>query len=954
MNSTTLLKATEYGLLDNNIESEVKFSPQLIINNAKEGLKVLTQIKSELLSCTEFFFSVAFITTSGVTVLLEQLKELEEKKIPGKILTSNYLTFSEPKALEKLQSFNNIEVKVYEEEAFHIKGYLFKHEDYLSLLVGSSNLTQTALSLNKEWNLKLSGKEDGALLKNIEKDFYKLWNDAVELTPSWLNQYSEKYYKIKKLRNQIKNFDINSLSLKPNSMQMKAVEALKDLRNQGKNKAILISATGTGKTYLSAFDVRNAKPKRLLFLAHREQLLNQAEESFKTVLGPEINTGILSGKVKNFTADYLFSTMTMMAKPDIFKQFKEDEFDYIIIDEAHRSASISYQKIINYFKPKFLFGMTATPSRTDTKDVLSIFDNNIALKINLQQAMESNLLCPFHYFGIAEIKIDGEIVNDNTDINKLSSDERVKNIIEKIEFYGFSGCRAKGLIFCSRNKEAHDLSEKFNKRGYKTIALSGQNTQQEREEAIARLEQNENNQNALDYIFTVDIFNEGVDIPSVNQIIMLRPTQSAVIFIQQIGRGLRKWDDKDFVVILDFIGNYENNYYIPMALSSDKTFNKETIRKTVSDGSAFLPGCSTIEFDQISKHQIYKAIDNCKISGIKSVKDAYKLLKTEIAHIPNFKEFERNAEISMDIVIDNFDSYYNLVKKCEKEKNPYNLSENELNALNFISKKIGKGKHFQSIALLYDLIEYDENNVAESKIKYETSSIKTAYKVLSHQYNTIPKTKNSVALHKMCILAEKVDNYIVPSTNLKSYMKNPTFIKCVKEILEWAKEQYNEKYINKYKNTNLTLFAKYSYEEVCKALNWERDQSSVMNGYMYDKKTNTLPVFINYEKEEDAINYQDHFITNSVIVAMSKKNRKIGSKDWKYIYHSKEIGTKIYLFVRKNKAKTNSKDFYFLGEIHPIDEAEEVIIDNTPAFKIKYRLENPVRKDIYEYFTIAE
>lgn len=953
-NINTILKATEYGIINDKIEANLNFTPQLIVNDNTQGLKVLNQLNEELNTCSEFYFSVAFITYSGINILLEKLKELEENNIPGKIITSNYLTFSDPKALERLKKFKNIDIRIYEKEPFHIKGYLFNHKDYLSLFVGSSNLTQQALLSNKEWNLKLSGIEDGSLLKEINNEFKALWQEASPLTPSWLEEYKKKYNKVKQLRKNITSFDIKTTTLEPNLMQKKAVKALSEIREQGKDKAILISATGTGKTYLSAFDVKAANPQKLLFLAHREQLLVQAEESFKTVLGAEINTGFLSGKKKNYNCDYLFATMTMMAKKEVYSLFNPKEFDYIIIDEAHRSGSDSYQNIINYFKPKFLFGMTATPKRGDDKDVLSYFDHNIALKINLQEAMESNLLCPFHYFGISEITIDGEIVNDNTDINKLSCDERVKNIIEKINFYGYSGERVKGLIFCSRNKEAKELSDKFNQIGYKTTSLSGANSQEEREIAIARLEEEERSETSLDYIFTVDIFNEGVDIPSVNQIIMLRPTQSAVIFIQQLGRGLRKWEDKEFVVVLDFIGNYENNYYIPMALSSDKSFNREAIRKTVSDGSAFLPGCSTIEFDKISKHQIYQAIDNSKLGGIRNIKEAYKDLKLELAHIPTFKEFVRSANISLDIVIDKFDSYYNLVKECEKELSPYTLSENELFALNFITKKIGKGKHFQSIELLENLTNFDNDKVAQSKIKYETKPIKTAYKILAHEYNTIPKSPKSYKQHQACILAEKSENYITPTQNLKMYLQNPTFKKCVEEIIEYAKDQYKEKYINRYKKTNLSLFKQYSYEEVCKALNWERDQSAVMNGYMYDKKTNTLPVFINYEKEEEAINYQDHFISNNTLIAISKKSRKIGCKDWQYIYKSKERNTKIYLFVRKNKATTNSKDFYFLGEIHPIGEAEEIIIDNTPAFEIKYQLENPVREDIYEYFTIAE
>lgn len=961
-NSNVLLKATEYGLINKEIKSDIGFSPTLIINDYKRGLKVSEQIKRELNKCKNFFFSVAFVTEGGITVLLETLKYLEEKNIQGQILTSNYLNFSQPKALKRLTEFSNLRVKVYEKNAFHIKGYYFDHESYSSVLIGSSNLTQSALLSNKEWNLKLSGEENGALINNVKKEFDSLWKNSSNITNEWLKQYNEIYSKTKKLRNELTSIDIRTRAIEPNSMQQRAVNSLIKLRENEQKKAILVSATGTGKTYLSAFDVKNFNPNKVLFLAHREQLLSQAEESYKVVLGSEINTGFLSGKHKDYKSDFLFSTMTMMAKEvakdNEIRKFNEDSFDYIIIDEAHRAASESYKKIIDFFKPKFLFGMTATPSRTDAKDVLPIFDRNIALTIDLQQAMENDLLCPFHYFGISEIKVDGKIIDEKTSLKDLSSEERVKNIIDKINFYGYSGNRVKGLIFCSRIEEAKTLSRTFNQKGYQTISLSGEDSIPKRLEAINRLEQEQRNEDSLDYIFTVDVFNEGVDIPSVNQIILLRPTKSAVIFIQQLGRGLRKYNNKEYVVVLDFIGNYENNYCIPMALSSDKSFNREIIRKTVTDGSSFLPGCSTIDFDEVSKHQIYNAIDNSKLSTKKNIKEEYSLIKSILAHIPTFEEFNTHSKISFNLVIENYGSYYQMLKECEKQNTPYNLNENELNSLNYLTKKLARGKDLHSLELYNHLITTPYDTLNEESIIYQTSSNKIATKVLSHEYNIVQKSKNSLKVHNDCKLIIEENNKFRITDQFISYLKNPTYITCALELISYATEQHKLYYSEKYKNTNLTLFQQYSYEEVCKALNWEKDCSAVIGGYKYDKKTNTLPVFINYEKDDDAIKYHDKFESKNSIIASSKKTRPIGtSQDWKNIYQSKENGTKIYLFVRKNKATNNSKDFYFLGEITPIGNAIPISTDNTnrlDGFQIRYKIETPVRDDIYDYFTIAE
>ena len=259
-----------------------------------------------------------------------------------------------------------------------------------------------------------------------------------------------------------------------------------------------------------------------------------------------------------------------------------------------------HTKIINYFKPKFLLGMTATPERTDGADIFKIFNYNIAYEIRLNQALSEEMLCPFHYYGVTDLTINNEEVNDLTEFNLLTAKERVNRIIEAAEKYGCDDGNVRGLVFCSRNEIASKLSNLFNENGYKTFALCGKSSEEERRNAIDLLESN-NNDEKLDYIFTVDIFNEGIDIPKVNQIIMLRPTQSAIIFVQQLGRGLRKNKFKNYLTVIDFIGNYDNNYLVPIALYGDTSYNKDNLRKMISNGSNFIPGCSTVNFDFVSK-----------------------------------------------------------------------------------------------------------------------------------------------------------------------------------------------------------------------------------------------------------------------------------------------------------------------------------------------------------------
>ncbi|HIV22596.1 MAG TPA: DEAD/DEAH box helicase family protein, partial [Candidatus Merdiplasma excrementigallinarum] len=470
--------------LDRTYPSNLAYKPQFISNNYKAGRKVLSSIEDELLSCGEFFICVAFITMGGVTPLLQTLKELERRGIPGKILTTDYQNFSEPRALRKLAELNNITLKMYRTkdagEDFHTKGYIFKNEEFYRMIVGSSNLTLNALTKNREWNTKVVSTERGEYAADLITEFTELWNsESAADFDDFIDEYTLNYRIIRKQRKIAKKARIPSLEqykLQPNSMQLGFISNLEKIREAGETKALLISATGTGKTYASAFALREENIKKVLFLVHREQIARQAIVSYKKVFGNTRTFGLLSGNSKEYATDYLFSTMQMMAKQEILTKFRRDEFDTIIIDEAHRIGAVSYQNIMQYFTPTFWLGMTASPERTDAFDVYEAFDHNIAYEIRLQQALEENLLCPFHYFGITDLQIDGETVNEETglrDFNKLTSDERVSYVLQQIEYYGYSGRSPKGLIFCSSKKEAEVLSRKFNERGYRTMALTG-------------------------------------------------------------------------------------------------------------------------------------------------------------------------------------------------------------------------------------------------------------------------------------------------------------------------------------------------------------------------------------------------------------------------------------------------------------------------------------------------
>lgn len=941
-------------LIDNKINSLPDLQPQIIYNDYNSGSNLLVELLQELQTCKRFYFAIAFITQSGLICLKECLKLLQEKNITGDILTTDYLYFNQPKALQELQQYPNLNIRIYTKENFHIKGYIFEQNDYYTLIVGSNNLTQTALKANKEWSLKINSLANGALINNTLSQFQQMWQESLPLTDIWLKQYATKYHSLQKLKRQFATAqeNISTNDIAPNKMQQEALTALAKLQQDNKHKALLISATGTGKTYLSAFAVKKANPKRLLFLAHREQILKQACKTFAKII-PDIQYGILSANHKDFHKPYLFATINMLNKEENLTQFTPTHFDYIIIDETHRAGANSYLKILNYFQPQFLLGMTATPERTDGFDIYQLFDHNIAYEIRLNQAMQENLLCPFHYFGITDITVNNQEINDNSTFNDLTTDARVTHIINQSQYYGFSGERLRGLIFCSQIEEAQILSQKFNERGFNTIALSGKDSQETRTNAIHKLEQKERS-TGLDYIFTVDIMNEGIDIPAINQIIMLRPTKSAIIFVQQLGRGLRKYPQKDYVVILDFIGNYQNNFMIPIALSGDTSYNKDNIRHYVAEGNRFIFGSSTIHFDKIARQKIYQAIDSAKLSDTALLKNEYLQLKQKLGKIPSIFDFSQFGSIDILKFLDKFKTYHNFLQKYDKDYTiRFNTIQEEI--LYFISYRFAKGKRIHELLALKLLLKntshllMDIEQVLTTKYHQEfTEQIKVS---LIRNLTNLFTISNEQAKFSNCIFIKESDNDYIISDIFKSVLQDEKFYFQINEILDFALKRYQKYYQNKYKDTNLVLYQKYTYEEVCYLLNWpQKINPNAMAGYFYEKTTHTLPVFINYiAPDKKRVDYTNEFLSNTLITAYSKSNRKLDSSDAKHIYNANEEQNKLYLFVRKPSEDKEAKEFYFLGEITAQGKPEFAPKYN--GFKILYKLDTPVRADIFDYLT---
>ncbi len=962
-NADLVAYGAAHALIDGSGHEIPQHAPRLITNDYRQGRKILASIRSELEKCSSFSFSVAFITDGAVTSLLETLQTLESHGVPGRILTTDYLSFSDPKALVRLAQFSNIEVRMYrtngipDRHGFHTKGYLFERPDGISrALVGSANMTSSALCVNTEWNVEFSSLEEGSLWNEISNEFESLWAIAEPLD-GVLSSYKAIYDEHKRTLSQQSIIPVTQIKLQPNSMQAAFTSNLEALVNDGEKRALLISATGTGKTYASAFAIRHLKRGRVLFLAHREQILKQAMTSYEQVWGAGQTFGLLSGNSHDRNADCLFATMQTMAKQDTLTSFDTNDFDIIVIDEVHRAGAKSYQKILGYFMPRLFLGMTASPDRPDGFDIYKLFDNNIAYELRLQRALEEDLLCPFHYFGITDLIIDGEAVDETTDFARLTSDARVEHIISKAQFYGHSGSRVKGLIFCRTNEEARELSRKLNMRGFSAEALSGKNSQEERQNAANRLAANSETpyySNRLDYILTVDIFNEGIDIPEVNQVIMLRPTESPIVFVQQLGRGLRKANHKEYVTVIDFIGNYQNNFMIPVALSGDRSYNKDAIREYVLEGDRVIPGCSTVHFDEVSKERIFASIDNVSV-GLKLLKEQYLALKHKLGRVPRMVDFDLHGEIDPLLFVKKKKSYYRFMSSFDPEAVAA-LSKEEHLVLEFISRYCANGMRPHELLALREAIKGGDctQEALREQLSYfhillDDADYQSACRVLDKSFVNSPSDKRN---YDSIDLIEFDTGKAILGSSTRIMLANRVFADALNDIIAFGLSRFEERYRGSHEG--LMLYQKYSRKDVCRLLNWERDDSATLYGYRI--KYGTCPIFVTYEKKEDissTTQYADGFDSPEVFSWMTRSRLTLDSPEVKKIVNADAQGTSIYLFVKKSDDE--GTDFHYLGKAHPIMWAETTISDDkgnaVPIVNFKLKLETPVRESTYDYFS---
>lgn len=931
------------------------YDPKLIINDVKKKEYLLNVLHEEMETCTSFFFSVAFLTQDGLASLKTQLHDLNKRGVKGRILTSVYLAFNHPNVFKDLLRIPNVEVRISKKDGFHSKGYLFKQPHYHSFIVGSSNLTMAALKVNYEWNVRLTSYDHGQMIQTIYDHMDEEWFEAEPLTGRWIEQYQKTYTPQFRWTKQPADEIGEKVSpyITPNAMQKAALRNLAHLRARNESKGIVVSATGTGKTYLSALDVDQAKPDRVLFVVHREQILNKAKEDYKRILGgKESDYGILSGSRKEGDARYIFATVQTLSKTHILEQFEKEHFDYILIDEVHKAGAHSYHRVIEYFKPDFLLGMTATPERTDGFNIFELFDYNLAYEIRLQEALEADLLCPFHYFGITDFEKEGNLISEKTSINDLVEDERVDYIIEKINYYGSHGNQPKGLIFCSGKKEAERLSDQFNQRRIASTYLSGEHSLLEREQEVQQLENG-----VLQYIFTIDIFNEGIDIPKINQVVMLRHTQSNIIFVQQLGRGLRKHPSKEYVTVIDFIGNYKNNYMIPMALSGDVTRNKNNLRKDTYD-TGFISGVSSINFEEVAKKKIFESINTAKLDSKTELKKEFDLLRNRLGRVPFLKDFQVHQTLDPYVLANFKKSYYDFLVSIKKHSET--LTESQQIYLMMASRELLTGMRKQELLVLKEYLSDSKRTLNQGDLKrlfrqndslYDKQTVESVIATLDLSFFRGIEMK----AYKNHQFISKSKDEIVLSSSLQEALKTSYFKRLFEDIIVTGlmkSADYNH-------SVPLTRYKKYKRKDVLRLLNWKQ-QIIPQNIGGYKADDGEFVIFITLQKGENfegaQMAYEDELLDNSTLKWFTKSPRTMNSPEIKKLQNPSEWTTRVFI----KKSDDEGTDFYYLGEVKPVQESirelKKPIKDGTERSVVEMELKftQPIKSTLYRYLTLNE
>jgi len=946
----------QYGYVGIDVEYDGPrhYVPRMVLN--QDGGTIEHVLLAELDKSASFTFSVAFVSPGAIAQLKQRLVDYAGT---GRIITSDFLGFNQPRAFAELlhlAEHAGIDVRRHTAKGFHPKGYIFDRGRSVTAMIGSSNLTSSALSQNHEWNLMVSAATESDLAAQLRRLVDEQVASSVPLTQEWIDEYAATYVAPQRRSRPAQAPDGEPApgTVEPNAMQQDALLALDLARAEGASRAIVISATGTGKTILSALDVRAANPARLLFVVHREQILDRTIDEFRRTLGGNPDDyGKLTGQVKQQDRRYVFATIQTLSQPAVLSTIDPRAFDYVIVDEAHRAGAQTYQRVIAYLEPSFLLGMTATPERTDAFNVFELFHYVVPYEIRLSHALEAEMLAPFHYYGIADVTYDdGSTTTPGTDLRRLITPERIEHLLQALDVYGQAGVAPRGLIFCSRKEEARALSAALNGhllrgRPLRTVALTGDDAVGARERAVDELEAGR-----LDYILTVDVFNEGIDIPSVNQVVMLRQTQSAIVFVQQLGRGLRRAEGKDHLVVIDVIGNYANNFLIPVALFGDESLNRESLRERLNEtvDAGALPGLSSVSFDEVSRARILASIVSTKLDSMSNLKTALVAMSNRVGGVPALWDFYRFESVDPVLLATKKEHYPALVQSLLRED--HGLGDDASRALSLLSHEVLAAKRLHELVLVELLVERDvvtSDEIAQRFVERGLASDDLHVRTTIDTVTLRGYSQSDVTRYRAPI-AEEADGLVrLTSSFVRDLGRSRTLRSAVDDLLRTGLALTRARY----ESTSLfTPGMQYSRRDAARIVGWPRSTASTVYGYKTDEALGVCTIFVTLHKANDVdarTAYADELLDPSSMRWFSKNNRNLRSKDVRPIVDGRVM---LHVFVQKDDAE--GPEHYYLGQATAHDAVETTMPGSggmllpVVAMTLKFRI--PVRQGLFDYF----
>lgn len=892
---------------------KAKHSTSVKFTSNRSAIRFIDQLHDLLHTPTYsiFDFSVSFIKIAGLNEIYDSLVTfLDNPNHTGRLLTTTYQFFTDPESLIKLYNLSlshpNFTVRIdmggSEHRGFHTKGYVFRNDIQSAYLIGSTNLTKQALTLNEEWNLLVT-RENDSQLAHIMHEFNYLWNQSKEVDLPLIDNY-QKYYKSNVVRDYHQEFISTLQPLTQNAMQKEALQQLELTRLRGGKRALVVSATGSGKTYLAAFDVQqlsNPKVRKVLFIVHRDKIRFDALYTFRQVFHDDYTYGFFDGKKKDFEVDFLFASNIALSQH--LSLFESTLFDYIVIDEAHHAGAETIRKIIDHFNPRFLLGLTATPHRMDGTDVFQLFDNNLPYVLSLREAIRDNLIVPFHYYGIKdEANYEVKDIQNQFDHTEIVS--RAQNLDTNIKKHLVLTEKLRAIGFCRTVKEAEDMAIIMQQFGYQCTSMTADTPYIIRKSAFDSIESDTTG--SLNIIFTVDLLNEGVDIPSINAVFFLRPTDSHVVFTQQLGRGLRKYPGKEYLTVLDFIGNhYERVEQLAIALTSMITTGDHTNRKMINiikDDFKNLDIPISIHLDQISKDTILAKLEKTVDMTKKKILSEYNSFKAFLAReqyegqiqIPSHTDF-CNTEYAPDLmkIISKYGSYHDFLVLVENDYN-VQFSPNELDIIRSISAllPITQNLVFLSLAMLISNGPLSEEELLLALQKEDQTinryDLDYSLKVLSGEIDGtwIGNKKPLPPLINRGDQIEFIDGTLI----LVNYLR---------DILEYGLFFWRRNY----GSNNLVNHRSYRQQDIYMILKLPK-LITFMRGEWWMKDKNMTILYITLQKDQNSdILYKDAFIDR-----WTMKWESMGGKTTRHIndYRNRQ---NVNIFVRKK----DSSAYFYLG-----------------------------------------